>query len=80
LRVAIALDDNAPQLVSFKTGNRNVMDNLMTLHAELDLGKPGRHTLKIWMVDPGIVIDKLIINTGGVRKSYLGPPESFSNR
>ncbi len=80
LRVAVALDGSQPQIVAFKKGNRNVLDNLMTLQTELNIDKPGEHTLKIWMVDPGVVIDKLIINTGGVRKSYLGPPESFSNR
>jgi hypothetical protein len=79
LRVAVAIDENRPQIVTFRNGNRNVLDNLMTLQTELNLDKAGKHILKIWMVDPGIVIDKLILNTGGVKKSYLGPPESYSS-
>ncbi len=79
-RIAVALDDSKPQLVAFKNGNRSVMENLLTLHTDLNISRIGEHTLKIWMVDPGVVIDKLILNTGGVKQSYLGPPESFSNR
>jgi hypothetical protein len=75
-RIAVALDDGLPRVISYETGNRSVMDNLMTLHARLDVQAAGEHTLKIWMVDPGIVIDKIMLDTGGLKESYLGPPES----
>lgn len=44
-----------------------------TLHR---VEKPGRHVLKFWMVDPGVVLQKIVVETGVVAPSYLGPPES----
>jgi hypothetical protein len=32
------------------------------------------------MIDPGPVLQKIIVNTGGLQPSYLGPPESYFNR
>ena len=45
------------------------------------LGRAGRHTLKVWAVTPGVVFERIVIDTGtarapGVRPSYMGPPES----
>jgi hypothetical protein len=78
LRAAVAIDDAKPIIISNRI-TRSTMDNLLAIKAQLNLPKQGQHKLKIWMVDPGLVIDKIIINTGGVKKSYLGPPESINH-
>jgi hypothetical protein len=36
----------------------------------------GKHTLMLWLLEPGITLQKVILDFGGVRQSYLGPPES----
>jgi hypothetical protein len=84
LRYAIAIDDGKPQIVDFNVENetdrrwsRNVMWNASidsTTHA---IPAAGKHTLKIWMVDPGVVIDKIVVDLGGVKDSYLGPPPTI---
>ena len=40
------------------------------------IDKSGIHTLRVWMVTPGVVVERIVMDAGGVRPSYLGPPES----
>ncbi|KAI1328965.1 glycoside hydrolase family 115 protein [Xylariaceae sp. FL0255] len=39
--------------------------------------KEGAYTLRVWGLAPSVIVQKIIMNLGGVRPSYLGPPESF---
>ncbi|ERS94895.1 hypothetical protein HMPREF1624_08793 [Sporothrix schenckii ATCC 58251] len=38
---------------------------------------PQAYTLRIQALLPSVVVQKIVVDTGGVRPSYLGPPESF---
>jgi len=47
------------------------------LTTSIELKTPGYHTLHLYQVDPAIAIDRIVIDTGGLQPSYLGPPESY---
>jgi hypothetical protein len=89
LRYAISFDDQAPQIVNIHekdtipfwkyppAWNQAVTENIKITTSKHTINKPGEHVLKFWMVDPGIVLQKIVVNAGGVKPSYLGPPESY---
>jgi hypothetical protein len=82
LRYGVSFDDQPPQIVNIHSGEtlqlweRWVANNVNETVTEHLLNDPGEHVLKFWMVDPGVVLQKLVVDTGGLRPSYLGPPES----
>lgn len=51
---------------------RRIIDNITT-H---EFSKPGEYTIRIRPLDQGIVIQKIILDTGGMKATYLGPPQS----
>ncbi|MGD0351142.1 MAG: glycosyl hydrolase 115 family protein [Verrucomicrobiota bacterium] len=88
LRFALSFDEQPLQIVTAvpenytaRDGNRDwettVKDSVRKVKTTFTLANPGYHTLKFWMVDPGVVLQKIVVNTGGVKPSYLGPPESY---
>jgi hypothetical protein len=89
LKYAISFDDEPPQIINIHEGdtipdwkypawwNNAVSNNIRVLESEHEVHKPGAHTLKYWMVDPAIVLQKIVIVTKEVSPSYLGPPESY---
>jgi hypothetical protein len=86
LRYAISFDDQPPQVVDALAHNSDadwatsVKDSVRKVTSEHVLARTGYHTLKFCMVDPGIVLEKLVVNLTGVKPSYLGPPESYYGR
>jgi hypothetical protein len=88
LRFAISFDDETPQVLTavprnffVDNGNRDweesVKNNVRTIKSTHTITRPGYHTLKVWMVDPAVALQKIVVNMGGVKPSYLGPPESY---
>ena len=83
LRYAISFDDEPPQVIDALAHNTlgdwetSVKDGVRKVRSTHVLAAPGIHTLKVRMVDPGIVLEKLVVDLGGVKPSYLGPPESY---
>ena len=83
LRFAISFDEQPPQIVNILAKNslhdweESVKDSVRDIQSKHTVAGPGYHVLKIRMVDPGIVLEKIVVNLGGLKPSYLGPPESY---
>ncbi|WP_307679955.1 glycosyl hydrolase 115 family protein [Streptomyces sp. V4I2] len=85
-RIAVALDDQPVTVLSGQsvaTGNRgdawarNVEEGIEKLTATVTVAAPGEHVLRLFMVDPAIAVDQIVVDTGGLPATYLAPPESY---
>ncbi len=84
LSYAIKIDDAPEQMVNIN-GHYNgdlgqwqaehVIDS-KTMHR---LEAPGTHTLRIRPLNAGLVMQKIMIDLGGLKPSYLGAPETVEN-
>jgi Glycosyl hydrolase family 115/Gylcosyl hydrolase family 115 C-terminal domain len=83
LQYAISLDDGPPNIINLHPDHTNkswenwVANNIIIDSSEFRINKAGIHTIKFWMVDPGIVLQKLVIGFPDIKPSYLGPPETM---
>lgn len=88
LRYAVALDDDAPEEVAYVTDQpagalpvgweTAVADAAwVSVTGNHSVAEEGAHALRVWLLEPGVVLQKVVLDLGGVRDSYLGPPESY---
>ncbi|MBN9299156.1 MAG: glycosyl hydrolase 115 family protein [Filimonas sp.] len=81
LKYAISVDNEKPQIVNIepdtseKAWEKGVADNIRILVSKHHFTAKGKHTLKFWRVDPAVVLQKIVIDFGGLKESYLGPEE-----
>jgi hypothetical protein len=87
LKFAVAFDDQPPQVVnlhaddSLQAWEKSVGDGATVLTSRHEVAAPGYHTLKVWALDSGVVLQKIVVNTAArPRPCYLGPPESARGR
>jgi hypothetical protein len=80
-RFAISFDDQPPQVqdvhadASPAAWARSVADGVTVVTSKHTLA-PGPHVLTIAALDPGLVFQRIVIDAGGLKPTYLGPPES----
>lgn len=81
LRYEISFDGEKSQIVNFNEHYRGELGQWQSEHiikssTKHVIKKSGRHTLRFRVLEAGIVLEKILINTGGLKSSYLGAPES----
>lgn len=68
IRYAVSLDENQPETFSIHTGDftaewrRNVLHGYSTRSISVRTEKPGTHTLRIYLLDPGLVLQDILIH------------------
>ncbi len=81
LRYAISFDGGTEQIVNLNKAYRGELgpwqaNRIIETKTTHNIDRPGVQRLRIRVLEPGIVLQKILIDTGGLKPSYLGPPES----
>jgi hypothetical protein len=93
LGIGVSIDGQPPQVVNVFTPetmkdetphfsrnyHKSVSDNARVMRFTQIVEKPGKHTLKLTMVDPTVVVQTVIVHGEKLPASYFGPPESNRN-
>lgn len=84
LQYAIQVNDDTPQYVSInpeavdsRAWSQWVTSNIITKTTKHSFTRAGKQVIRIYTQDPGVVFQKIIINLGGLKPSYLGPEETL---
>ncbi len=76
MRYAVSIDNRLIAMVDFRTFGRsdewkqNVLKNQASREIQLQFLKPGKHTLRLYTVDQGVIVNRILINLGGLKKAY----------
>lgn len=82
LRLAFAIDNGEPQIViadkdtevSSRKWAQNILDQNTRATAKITIPS-GHRKLRIFAIDTGVVLDKIVISKGSLPTSYFGPTE-----
>lgn len=88
LKYGVSFDAEKPQIMNLnaddseRNWNKFVADNIKIITSLHTIENAGNHVLKIYGVDPALVLQKIVIETetGQLLENYLGSPESFQKK
>ena len=78
LRLAVAIDDGAPQVLTLPVNDgrpdwaQGVLDNERVVKMSLSIHTAGEHTISVYGTDPGVVIDRIVLDGAAVRVASRG--------
>ncbi|MFT3746556.1 MAG: glycosyl hydrolase 115 family protein [Pyrinomonadaceae bacterium] len=87
LRIAFAIDGGEPQIavvdkeieVSSRKWAQNILDECTIGRVKISISE-GEHKLRVFAVDTGVVLDKIVLSSGKLPESYFGPVETRFKR
>jgi|GEM_PF-68289 hypothetical protein len=88
VRVAVSIDGKTPLILEgandYGSGKLDWEEGIFTQVQKhkftLNFGQAGKHTIKVFMIDPFVAFDKIVVyTTQKVPDSYFGPDESYNS-
>lgn len=81
MRYAISIDGGEEQVVNINGHYKGELgkwqaDHVITTTTQHPIAKKEKHTLRIRPLDAALVLQKIMIDFGGLKPSYLGAPQS----
>ncbi|MDP8914256.1 MAG: glycosyl hydrolase 115 family protein [Pseudomonadota bacterium] len=82
IRIGVSIDDGPVQTLNFDlipdqpAWSRAVSENAHIVKAPPQRLSAGRHSIKIWRLDDNAVLQKLVVDLGGLPPTYLGPEQN----
>ncbi len=81
LRYAISIDGKKEEIVNINGDYKGQLGpwqakRIIETSTSHNIDKAGVHTIRIRVLEPGIVFQKIMVDLGGLKSSYMGAPES----
>ena len=83
LQYAVSIDDEQPQIFSLNKNDNDqrewnswVANNIIHKKSAHGVRGAGKHVVKYWMISPAVILQKLVVDYGKLKPSYLGPEET----
>ncbi|MES2276551.1 MAG: glycosyl hydrolase 115 family protein [Bacteroidota bacterium] len=85
MRYAVSVDDGPATMLNFKTTGRSeewkqaVLSNTILRNVKIPELNSGHHKLRVYFIDPGVILDRIVVDLGGLRPFYGLLPETRMN-